>query len=294
MNPIAAECVHRDSAIVGECPVWDEDAGLLWWVDIQGRKLHRYHPGEGRDEEVELEDIVTSVHRRAAGGLVLTLRKRIVFYDWETARLEVVAEVESDRPGNRFNDAACDPQGRLWAGTMNSEHWDQPEGALYRLDATRRVEQMRTGVICSNGTGWSPDGRTLYHTESFRYAVLAYDFEPETGTISNRRAFLQLDPDGGEFPDGLTVDAEGGVWSAHVGRGRIVRYDPAGQAEREVQLPVTRGTSCAFGAASLSTLYITTARETLTPAQLADEPLAGSLFACEPGVRGCVGNGFAG
>lgn len=294
MKTITAECVHKDTAIVGECPVWDAASRRLLWVDIQGRKLHRFYPEEKRDESVSLDDIVTSVHLRATGGVVLTLRKRIAFYDWDTAKLEIASEVESDLPGNRFNDAACDPQGRLWAGTMNNERWDQPEGSLYRFDAARHVELMRSQVICSNGTGWSPDGRTLYHTESFRYAIFAYDFEPETGSISNRRTFLQLDPNGGEFPDGLAVDAEGCVWSAHVGRGRIVRYDHAGVAEREVQLPVTRGTSCAFGGASLDTLYITTARETLTPKQLVKEPLAGSLFACDSEAKGGATFAFAG
>jgi len=294
MKTLATDLVLREQAIVGECPVWDGERKRLYWVDIQGRKFHRFDPASGRDEARDLPDIVTSAHLRTRGGFILTLRQRLAFYDWDAARLEPFAEVETDRAGNRFNDAACDPQGRLWAGTMNNDRWDQPEGALYRVGVDLRVDRMRDQVICSNGAGWSPDGGTLYHTESFRYAVFAYDFEPASGAIANRRVFLQLDPKGGEFPDGLAVDAEGFVWSAHVGRGRIVRYDPAGQPEREVQLPVTRGTSCAFGGERLDKLYITTARETLTPAQLEREPLAGSLFGCDPGVRGLPAAGFAG
>ena len=149
-------------------------------------------------------------------------------------------------------------------------------------------------VGCSNGTGWSPDGRTIYHTQSFRYAIHAYEFEPETGAIANRRPFVTLPPDGGGFPDGLTVDEQGFVWSAQPVYGRIVRYDPDGGIDRIISLPVSRGTSCTFGGPDHRTLFITSATETLTEAQIAEEPLAGSVLACIPGVRGIPAPLFAG
>ena len=153
---------------------------------------------------------------------------------------------------------------------------------------------MHDEVTCSNGMGWSPDGRTMYHTESFRYAIFAYDFDPSSGDIGGRRPFVQIDPEGGGFPDGLTVDRAGFVWSAQPVYGRIVRYGPDGMIDRIVDLPVSRGTGVAFGGPDLGTLYITSATETLTDAEIAEEPLAGSVFACTPGVRGIAETPFAG
>ena len=126
---------------------------------------------------------------------------------------------------------------------MSADDWWAPTGAVYRLDADRRSTRMIDDVRCSNGTGWSPDGCTMYHTQSFRYAIDAYDFDPETGTIANARPFVTLPSDGGGFPDGLTVDEEGFVWSAQPVYGRLVRYDPEGGIDRIISLPVSRGTS---------------------------------------------------
>jgi sugar lactone lactonase YvrE len=134
----------------------------------------------------------------------------------------------------------------------------------------------------------------MYYTESFRYAIFAYDFDPASGEITNRRPFAAVDPAAGGFPDGLTVDAEGFVWSAQPVWGRLVRYDPDGRIERIIELPVSRGTSCIFGGPEYETLYITTATETLTREQLAEEPLAGSLLAFAPGMRGLPETPFAG
>ena len=294
MKTLTPELLHRDTADVGEGPLWDPRVQRLYWVDIPRQKLFRFDPLTGSNEAFTLPDIVTSVHQRAKGGLLLTLRKNVVFYDPDTGNLERVASIEPDLPKHRFNDAACDPRGNLWVGTMHTELWNQPEGALYRVDQTLTPMLQAKGISCSNGTGWSPDGRTMYHTDSFHYGVFAYDFDPETASISNRRTFASVDPKSGMFPDGLTVDAEGGVWSAHMGVGKIVRYDPEGKVEREIQLPVSRGTSCVFGGANLDVLYITTAQNTLTPAQLEKEPLAGSLFACDTGCRGRAATPFCG
>lgn len=294
MITLGAECVLSAPSIVGESPNWHGDERRLYWIDIRRQLVCRFDPRTRVNEQFPIDEIVTSLNFRRAGGLILTLRKTFAFFDVATGRLERLSDPEPDLPGNRFNDSECDPEGRLWAGTMSDLEWNAPKGSLYRLGPDLHPSRIRSEVVCSNGMGWSPDGRTMYHTESFRYAVFAYDFDGGTGVIANRRAFVQLDSNGGEFPDGLTVDAEGFVWSAHVGKGRIVRYDPAGRPERQVQLPVTRGTSCMFGGDDLRTLFITSARETLTPEMLAKEPLAGSLFASDVGVAGRPGNRFAG
>jgi L-arabinonolactonase len=294
MHVIKAECVAREEAIVGESPVWSPGEQALYWVDITGRKIHQFHPSTGATETFQLSEPVTALALRAQGGLVLSLRKDFALFDLESRQLTYLGNPEQDRPDNRFNDAKCDRQGRFWAGTMGDVHWDEPSGALYRLDPDRTITRLQGDVICANGMGWSPDNRTMYFTESFRYSIFAYDFNAAEGTISNRRLFASVDKSSGGFPDGLTVDAAGHVWSVHNAIGRVVRYTPDGRIERMVELPVPRPCGCIFGGEQLDTLYITTARETLTPEQLSQYPLSGSLFAATPGVRGLAEPQFAG
>jgi sugar lactone lactonase YvrE len=263
-------------------------------VDIPENKVHVFNPESRSNLTFVLPQMVTSVHTRTGGGLLLTLRKSVAYYEPSTGKLDILPDPEEDRPGNRFNDGKCDRQGRLWAGTMGDVDWDAPVGSLYRFDASAKLTRMEEGICCSNGLGWSPDSKTLYFAESFRYRIHAYDFDPPTGNLSNRRVFAALDPNSGAFPDGLTVDAEGFVWSAQPMFGRLVRYDPGGAIERIIELPVSRGTSCAFGGKNLDVLYVTTMRGTLSEEQLAEEPLAGSLLALRPGVKGIAETPFAG
>jgi sugar lactone lactonase YvrE len=294
MQDISVECVLRETAIVGESPVWCPRESALYWVDITGQKIHRFHRTNGTNETFHLPEPVTALALRAQGGLVLSLKKDFAFYDLTTQELTYQGDPEEDKPDNRFNDAKCDRQGRFWAGTMGNVHWDAPTGALYRLDPDGSITCHQTDVICANGMGWSLDSRTMYFTESFRYAIYAYDFDASAGTISNRRVFASLDKNSGGFPDGLTVDSEDHVWSVHNAIGKVVRYTPQGQVERTIELPVPRPCGCAFGGENLDILYITTARETLTPEQIARYPLSGSLFAAVPGVCGVPETQFAG
>ena len=288
-------CALRIDANVGESPVWHPGEQRLYWIDIQGKQIHRFNPRTGADESFPLPQIVTCIQLCSAGGLVLTLRKNFAFFDPGNQHLEILQGVEGDLPENRFNDGKCDPQGRFWAGTMDAVHWDKPSGNLYRMEGNLMVTKMQSQVICSNGSGWSPDSRTMYYTESFRYAIFAYDFDGTNGTIENRRMFAQIsdeDRRAGGFPDGMTVDADGFIWSNQVGVGKIVRYDPAGKIERIIQMPVPRATDCTFGGSDLETLYITSAQETMTPAQLQAAPLSGSLFAVDVGVKGLPSTPF--
>ncbi len=287
-------CVLPWQAFVGESPVWNIKEQCLYWVDIQNKQIHRFDPLSGRNQTFLQPEIVTCVALRAGGGLVLTLKKHFATFDPATLKLERIGAVECDMPDNRFNDGECDPQGRFWTGTMDAVEWSAPAGNLYRLDADKTVTRMEQNVICSNGIAWSPDGRKIYHTESFRHAIFVSDFEPEMGASSNRRPFATLDSNSDGFPDGLTVDADGFVWSNVVGPGQIRRYDPQGKIERVLQLPVPRATDCTFGGPDLKTLYVTSARETMTMDQLAAAPLSGSLFAIDCGVQGLPAASYAG
>ncbi len=288
----ALRCVLPWEATVGESPVWSGLEQRLYWIDVQKQCVHRFDPVSGRNRTFELPEIVTSVALRASGGLVVTLEKTLAMFDPATGTLERIGTVEGDLPNNRFNDGKCDAQGRFFAGTMDAKNWSAPAGHLFRLDADRSITTMQSEVMCSNGCGWSPDGRTMYYTESFRYAVFAFDVEPRTGAMSNRRPFVTIE--GGGFPDGMTVDAEGFVWCSIVGLGQVRRYDADGKLERVLQLPVPRATDCTFGGPNLKTLFITTARETMTPEQLASAPLSGSVFAHDCDVVGLRASSFAG
>jgi sugar lactone lactonase YvrE len=239
---------------------------------------------------------VTSIAPRGRkdAGLILTLRSSFAFFDPKTGKLQKLAEPEPHKPGNRFNDGKTDHQGRMWGGTMGDVEWDHPIGSLYRFGPDLKPVRVEEGICCSNGLGWSPDSKTMYFTESFRHRIFAYDFDAATGDVSNRRVFVSLEPHDSAFPDGLTVDAEGYVWSAQPMFGRLARYAPDGKLERVIELPVSRGTSVMFGGPDLDVLYVTTMRATLSEAQLAEEPLAGSLLALRPGVKGVAETPFAG
>lgn len=293
-TPTDVSVVLKASAQIGEGPFWDPRCGRLYWVDIVGREFHVFTPSDGTNITYPCPDIVTSVSPRAAGGVLLTLRRSFVFFDPATGVFETAAEVEPDQPGNRFNDGKTDRRGRHWAGTMGDVNWNHPVGSLYRFGADLQPVRVAGNVCCSNGIAWSPDDRTMYFCESFAHIIHAYDFDAVSGAIENRRTFAAVAPETGAFPDGITVDAEGGVWCGQPVFGRLVRYDPAGRIERIIELPVSRGTSVMFGGPDLSTLYITTMRTTLDEWQLAEEPLAGSLLAIEPGMKGIAETPFAG
>jgi sugar lactone lactonase YvrE len=294
VTTLEAAPVHLHDAVLGECPLWDPRAQALFWVDITRGEIHRFDPAQRENTTHKLPDKVSSIALRAAGGLVATLRKNFAFFDPATRALEILDAVETDQPENRFNDGKVDPAGRLWAGTMNEVNVGRPDAGLYKFTGPGHVEQMIPEVTISNGTAWSPDGRTMYYTDTLRYTVFAYDFDAATGTLANRRVFYETAPEAGGLPDGLTVDADGFVWSALVNYGRILRFDPAGNLERMVTFPPTRGTSCTFGGPNWQDLYITTAREGLSRAELAEQPLAGSVFHCFPGCTGRTESAFMG
>jgi sugar lactone lactonase YvrE len=292
IGPSHCECVQRIAAICGESPLWSAREQALYWTDNLGRGIHRLDPEGGSDRAFALGQNVMTIGLRD-GGLVLALAKQVAFYE-PGGELELLVDVEQDQPRNRFNDGKVDRCGRLWLGTMNDTDWDEPTGSLYRLDPGLGLTRLQSAVVCANGLGWSPDDRTLYFTESFRYAIFAYDFDSDAGTLSARRVFETVDRSTGAFPDGLTVDAEGGVWSVQNGAGRVVRYAPDGDVTHEVIVPVPQPTSCVFGGRGLDVLYITTSRQGMTPEQLGRYPLSGSVFAVRPGTTGVPEPLFAG
>src|SRR5215831_14838189 len=281
--PSDCECVQRIPATCGESPMWSVREQALYWTDNVDGRIHRLEPESGYAESFLLGQNVMVIGVRERGGLVLALAKQLAFYE-PRGELELLIDVEPEQPRNRFNDGKVDRRGRLWAGTMNDVDWDAPSGSLYRIGPSLELSRLQGAVACANGLGWSPDGYTFYFGESFRYAI--FDFDSDAGAVSARREFANVDRSSGAFPDGLTVDAEGGLWSVQNGAGRVVRYAPDGEVTHEVEMPLPQPTSCIFGGRDLDVLYITTSRQNMTPDQLGRYPLSGSVFAVRPGVTG--------
>jgi sugar lactone lactonase YvrE len=273
---------------LGEGPLWHAGEGALYWVDIYGEAFHRLHVESGRHERFEVGVQVGVLAFRSGGGLLMATQNGFAFWDESAGKLDHFADPEADKPQSRFNDGAVDRNGRFWAGTMG----DGAHNALYRLDPDGSIHTMETGVIISNGIGWSPDNRTMYYADSPRKVIYAYDYDAASGGIANRRALVQ-DEDPG-VPDGLTVDEEGFIWSARWGGWCLNRYDPAGQLERKIAMPVEFPTSCIFGGPDLDTLYITSAWTELGEAGRADRPLDGDLFSLKTAVRGMPEPQFGG
>lgn len=283
-NENAVEVVERAQALVGEGPVWIAAQARLFWVDIKGLKIHAADPSTGRAETWPVAERIGALIPRAQGGFVALAKSGVKLCEAPFDRFESVLHPDADRPGNRFNDAKCDPLGRLWAGTMDDNEVEA-SGRLYRIDDLETVRCVKDGVNLSNGLGWSPDGRTMYFVETLRGAIWAYDYDVGDGAATHERVFVRVAPGEG-YPDGLCVDADGCVWLAHWGGSRLTRFAPDGRVDRVLKLPVPQVTSCAFGGPSLDTLYITSAAVGLDAAALHAAPLSGSLFACRVGVCG--------
>ena len=267
--------------VLGECPVWDADAQALFWVDIRRPALRRLDRTGAVDTRI-MPDLVGAVALAGDGRLLVAVAGEVALYDWATARLDTVATLPDRPPGHRFNDGRCDRQGRFWVGTMHNDT-RAPEGTLFRLEGGALLP-VRTGVQIPNSLAWSPDGRTMYFADSLRHAIEALPYDPSTGIAGPGRDIVRTAPPG--FPDGSAVDADGFLWNAEFNAARLVRYAPDGTVDRVLPTPVARPTSCAFGGPDLATLYVTTTSQAMTEAELRDNPLAGALLACVPGVRG--------
>ncbi len=291
MEIFTAELVVPGPDQLGEGPSWDPETGRLIWVDILGAALREYDPGSGAVTTIPLPGHPGFAVRRRAGGFVIGLPDGIWARHLD-GRMERLAEVEPDRPGNRLNDGKCDPRGRLWAGTMAYDG-SPGAGSLYRLDPDHTLHRIMTGASISNGMAWSGDGRTMYYIDTPTGSVDAFDYDPETGAIANRRQVAKLSPERG-WPDGMTIDREDCLWVACWEGWRVCRYRPDGELLAEVEVPAACVTSCAFGGADLRDLYITTASHEQSRTEPRSQPRAGGLFRVRPGVQGRPEPGYAG
>ena len=282
---LAVECVVDARNTTGESPLWSAREAALYWVDIPRGLVERWHPETGDRRTWQLPTAVGSIGLRERGGLVVALKNGFHLFDLATEALSFLCHPEPELTSNRLNDGKVSPEGRFWAGTMDERPEKEPIGSLYRLDADHRCARMADGVKVSNGLAWSPDGRTMYHSDSRGGAIFRHAYDAETGAIGEREIFVQMQPEWGR-PDGGATDDEGCYWSCGVGAGRINRFSPAGEFIQYVELPIMHPTMPCFGGPNGRRLYLTSHRENYSPAELSRTPQAGGVFMLEPGAAG--------
>ena len=280
-----AEQVTDAVAYHGEGPVWSERWGGLRWVDMFAGDVLSL-AADGKIAREHVGDLAAAVRPRRGGGAVLGVERGFALQDRD-GTVEALPELWDD-PNLRMNEGGCDPEGRFYCGSMAYDK--QPgAGALYRLDPDGSVTVVLDGLTVSNGLEWSPDGSRAYYNDTDTYRTDVFEYDAESG-LTGRRPFVEVPADVGR-PDGLTVDAEGGVWVAINRGGAVHRYTPEGDLDTVVEVPARKVTACTFGGQQLDQLFITTSREDLEPGE---DPLAGSVFRADPGIRGLPAREFAG
>jgi sugar lactone lactonase YvrE len=286
------------AALLGESPMWHPREQRLYYCDIPGRKLQRFDPATGDLVHWDFDTEPASCAPMLDGALLLAMRDGLWRFDTTSGARTLLAEPPYDLASERFNDGKCDPQGRFWVGTIYEPR--DPALASLHCFADGQLQRKADGITVSNGLAWSPNGRTMYWSDTKAHTVYAFDFEPASGELGNRRVFAQfpgkqpgqsLDDYGGR-PDGPAVDAEGCYWCAMFEGQRLLRLSPDGEVVSELRLPVRCATMPCFGGADLKTLYITTARENRPAGELRQQPWAGCVLAVDVDVPGLPVNLF--
>lgn len=275
------ECVWPVGAELGEGPVWSAAEGALWFVDIKGRRVHRFDPAAGDRRSWDAPSNPGFLAPLAGGLWLAGLKTGLHLFDPSSGAFRLLHEVEPQAPDNRLNDGCVDRDGRLWFGSMHDLETDGT-GVLYRLEPGGACRAQDAGYVITNGPAFSPDGTTAYHTDTLERVIYAFDLGVD-GALTNKRVFARVERG---YPDGPAVDAEGCVWTALFGGWGLQRYAPDGRLIEHVALPVANVTKPAFGGEDLCTVYVTTAWKGLSAAERRDQPLAGGLFVFRTDVPG--------
>lgn len=278
------QCVAQTEDVIGEIPLWDEREQALYWIDIFKPALHRLDGASGKVTSWTPPEKSGSFAIREGGGFLMATRSGLAFYEPKSGSFERVVDLEPDLPDNFLNDGHCDRQGRFWVGSMD-KLLENPTGRLHRYEGDGSHEVCDNNIWISNGVAFSPDGTVMYFADSHYHAIYAYDLDPASGAVSNKRLFASTEGKPG-VPDGATVDSQGFLWSAQFDGGCVYRYTPDGDVDRKIELPVSRPAAVAFGGANFEILYVTTARFRLPHDALERQPLAGAVLAVDAGVTG--------
>jgi sugar lactone lactonase YvrE len=277
---------------LGEGPVWDADAGVLRWVDLLGGAVQSWDPATGEHERIEHPGTLGAVIPRRGRGPLIAAGRELVALEEDGTFGPTLLTLDPDLPDNRQNDCRCDAAGRLWAGTMSSAVGTPGRGSVYRIGADLEPQRAIAATTISNGIGWDPADRWMYFIDSATYSLDAFEFDAASGALGERRTVATIDKAEG-LPDGLAVDAEGGIWVAMFGGGRVNRYAPDGRLDRVLRLPFRNPTCPAFGGAGMETFFITTARYERAPKESDASKSAGALLALDVGVQGLPPTAFA-
>lgn len=283
-SKLTITCIWNGHNILGEGPLWDPSQQVLYWLDIEQAQLHQLNPKTKQHQQWLLPEKASAIALGSKNNLLITFSQQFGFIEIPSGK--ITYWLKPTLSANEvFNDGKCDRNGRFWIGSKDIKE-KSTIGALYRLDLDGKFTKMDEGFIVSNGMGWSPDNKYFYFTDGdLHRQILRYDFDLVTGKIFNRKIFTKIPEELG-YPDGLTVDAEGYVWSAHWDGWRITRYTPDGRVDKIIPTPIQKPTSCCFGVGDLKTLFITSATRDLSKEQLQQQPLAGGVFST---ALSCVG-----
>lgn len=261
---------------LGEGPIWDHDHQTLYWVDILEKCFYHAKLDDKTPHKVAVGLQIGALALCQDDELLLATENGFALWQIALQQLTRLDHLVPDLPGDRFNDGALDRAGRFLAGTMSH----QPENSLFSLGCDGQVSTLEGGLTISNGIGWNPDNTLMYLADSGPRTIYVYDYDIETGSVANRRVFMQFDEASGT-PDGLTVDQHGDLWVAMWDGWCVQRISPDATIKERIQVPAQRPTSCTFGGADLKTLFVTSARAGLSDAELADQPRAGDIFSLE-------------
>ena len=285
-----ADLLFKAQNDLGEGPLWHPKEKCLYWLDIVSGDIYQSNQDISAFKKSHFNTMIGSFGFLEKGGLILATNEGFAYWMPDRSEVDTIWNPLPRRENVRMNDGKVDLMGRFWAGSMDPE---RQEGELYRLDPDRSQHTLLHHIGISNGIGWSPDQETMYFTDSMQYTIFAFDFDLDSGAITNQRTFIELPKDGREIvPDGLCVDAEGCIWSAHWNGWEIIRYDPKGNPILKVNVPAQRVTSCCFGGENLDQLFITSSRGDLPQKDLGNQPSAGDVFIYQTNTRGQPANFF--
>ncbi len=282
-------CDHK--SILGEGPVWDQNKGLLFWVDIEGCKLYGHNPSSKENYTWNFEEMIGAAVPMEDGNILLAMESGLATFNFATQKTTPLGVLENENPKMRMNDGKVDPSGNFWIGTMHKE-FKPNSGNLFRIDKYFKTTLQISGTTISNGMAWSPDHKWFYFIDTPEYVIYRYAYDVETGDISDKKVLLEI-PKSYGGADGMCIDAEGMLWIAHWSGSCVRRWDPTSAEVIEiVEVNAPHVTSCCFGGKNLNTLYITTARSGMTKEQLKNAPLSGGLFTHKSKVSGIANSYF--
>lgn len=282
---------YKIKAKLGEGAFWNHRTQEFYWVDIEGKSLHIYNPKTKINKSFPTPSRIGTVVPKNSTEAIVALEDGVYTMNTESGDISILSDIENDKTQNRFNDGKCDPLGRLWVGSMalNEEKYS---GNLYMVDENGNTELKIDSVTISNGIVWTSNHKTMYYIDTPTAKIRAFDFDNNTGSISNERMVVEVNDSLG-YPDGMAIDEENMLWVGMWNGNAVVRFDPnTGEIISKIEVPAHNVTSCAFGGELLDTLYITTASVDMTPEEHAKYPLAGSLFKAIPGVKGVKSSFF--